>query len=813
MPHTPRSISAADLLSSYDLSALQQIARKRGIDAKGKSKTALVPLLAPSLYSPEAIAAALTDLEPVEREALNYLILAGGEALTTRIRDQLVAAGQVDRPAPYIPRIAYGKQQSGKADVRGSRDFPDIIARLGALGLAFSLNSSSKGKNAELGIPGEYLFIPEAIQKHLPGVEVPVETVEPPPAVLPAVPADLLRDIYVLLSFARQQPIPLTARGLLPKRNLVQIDSALRQPENAASVRSELDLGRLPFLRALLEQRALLTMGAGALRLGGAAAEFLAQAPGERRKALYRAYRETQRWSELSRLPSIQVWPKERLGSMVTSARNRVLTELAELPAEEWIALDHLIARIRAKSFEFLFSRSRQQSRYAAYYYGSSYEPDPYEGDNALGLTFESSALGQKVDWDSVEGGFIRSMVTEALHWLGIVDLSSSSADGPASAFRITRDGSVLLRGGMPLSPMPEPHVVIQPNFQVFAFEPTGEDVLFTLDTIGERVRAEHAIEYQLSRESVYAGQEQGMEIADILAFLDRVSAAPLPQNVRRSLEEWGAQHERIVIRRASLVHTIDEATLDALYADPAVRPLLGRRLSPTAASAAPENINAIYAHLMKTIPAAGQADSGHRHPIPAISEGNDNYPRPALTVCPDGRITFRQRVPSIYIQHVLRAFAEEGPKGSMHMTPATLRQAASKHDLRGPLQPDDIIATLERFHLGPLPVEATKIVRRWAKDWGRGSLTNVALLEVENEQIMADLLADEEIAPYLHAVPGSSTLAIVRADGEQPASRLQARLRTLLRDRGMDLEDGTKGSQAQAVPGNGKTGVKLKSR
>ena len=60
-----------------------------------------------------------------------------------------------------------------------------------------------------------------------------------------------------------------------------------------------------------------------------------------------------------------------------------------------------------------------------------------------------------------------------------------------------------------------------------------------------------------------------GMEMAQVLYFLEQTSSAELPQNVRRSLEEWGALHERIVFRTGvSLLQAADSELLASLMDD-----------------------------------------------------------------------------------------------------------------------------------------------------------------------------------------------------------------------------------------------------
>jgi hypothetical protein len=286
------------------------------------------------------------------------------------------------------------------------------------------------------------------------------------------------------------------------------------------------------------------------------------------------------------------------------------------------------------------------------------------------------------------------------------------------------------------------------------------------LDRIAERVRTGQAMEYELTQASMYRAQQTGLDTAAVIEFLERVSTHELPQNVRRTLEEWGSQHERVTLRkRAPLLQTSDENALDALYADERLGPLLGRRLSPTIALIPIEQRGTVYDLLIET----GQ--------LAALSEGPGFQPGPQLDVQSDGLVALRQRSPSIFTLHELRPFVDD-EDGRLRLTPESLRRGA-----RTGLDADGIIAILERLSAGALPDEPAALVRRWAKDWGSGAIYDATILQLDQPQQLADLLADPEVRPHLQPIPGVLTIAIV-----PPRSR--KRLWTLLEARGMSLRD-----------------------
>lgn len=765
MARINRQISADELLKPYSLASLQAAATARGIEPGGKTKGKLLQVLARTLYDADTIASLLAELTPSERDLLDRVVLLGGEVLTASLRHQLGAEGAID--SPDLDRV-----NAGAATTRARGRFEDIVARLSVRGLLFSVNVGPYRQQVELGNLGQYLYIPQGVMKHIPAPTHEFETSPAPTAEDLADRDSLLRDLYFLVAAVRDEPIPLSTRGQIPKRHLIRLDGLFRRPEGAAAVRSEWELGRLPLLRALAEDLQLVHQGARGLTAGDDVLSFLAQAPGLRQRRLYDAYLRTKRWSELSRIRDVSISPRAKMtGPRIVAARKVVVDEVGTLPADTWIPIPHLVDRIRRRAFEFLLERNWQ---YSHYYYGSTFysDPEPYWGSNSLGLSFDAREVGESVDWDTIEGGFIRGAV-EALHWLGVLDLGSME-DGAPSIFRLTETGRRLLRGEVPASNPTRPHVVVQPNFQVLVFEPTGEDILYTLDRIAQRVRAEQVVEYYLTRAAIYDAQRSGMEIGEVIGFLERVGSTPLPQNVRRSLEEWGAGHQRVTVQPGvAALQAVDEQVLDGLMTDQEVAPLLGRRLSGTVVLVPVANLETVRQKLV----------ANAAHPMPALTEGNDGLQGACLRVDGDWRVTFLQPVASIYVRAALRPFVDEETDGSVRITPASLRRAVDTARDHSSRTAEEIIGTLERLHDGPLLERVRALVRRWAKEWGRGAISQVAMLQVENEEIMQGLLQDTDLRPHLQAVPGNPALATIVPEDV-------SYVRALLEERGMELGD-----------------------
>ena len=67
---------------------------------------------------------------------------------------------------------------------------------------------------------------------------------------------------------------------------------------------------------------------------------------------------------------------------------------------------------------------------------------------------------------------------------------------------------------------------MLQPNFRIFAFDPISDSVLARLDSFAVRLNAERAIEYDITRESVYRAQLAGQTAGEIKAWLEQVTGA-----------------------------------------------------------------------------------------------------------------------------------------------------------------------------------------------------------------------------------------------------------------------------------------------
>ncbi|MDO4245790.1 MAG: hypothetical protein Q4C89_07190 [Deinococcus sp.] len=97
------------------------------------------------------------------------------------------------------------------------------------------------------------------------------------------------------------------------------------------------------------------------------------------------------------------------------------------------------------------------------------------------------------------------------------------------------------------------PAWVLQPNFELLVYPAQLTEQQLPVLAAAEAVRfdAQTAV-YRLTRSSVYAALEQGLALPALLAGLEAGSATPLSPAMRRSIEDWAARRDRLVLHQGA---------------------------------------------------------------------------------------------------------------------------------------------------------------------------------------------------------------------------------------------------------------------
>ncbi|MCX7670542.1 MAG: helicase-associated domain-containing protein, partial [Anaerolineae bacterium] len=324
----------------------------------------------------------------------------------------------------------------------------------------------------------------------------------------------------------------------------------------------------------------------------------------------------------------------------------------------------------------------------------------------------------------------------------------------------------LLLGAEPPAIPAESGRVIVQPNFHIFAFDPISDAVLARLDSFATRLKAERAIEYELTAASVYRAQQNGQKVAEIVRWLEDVTGAPLPQNILRSLEEWQAAFERILIRpRVGWVQTASAELADQLMADPVLSEAIIQRVGATSVMVHADKVDLIERRLL----AAGE--------LPVRTSKAEEAHKASIVLAADGAIRFAHSTPSLYVFGQLFPLADQTPEG-WRITPASVRRATAAG-----LDAPKIIARLETLALGDVPAELQMRIKAWSKYYGDANVQTLTLVQFRDQSVVNELCADPILAMYLRPFKPSAGLGLAVVRPEDVSL-----LRGLLAERGIDL-------------------------
>lgn len=771
--------SLKTILDNYNADTLISIGVETGVMTRGGSKpkkALVVSQLASKLGTAKRVKASLADLDDLAKSVLARLQMFGGTVVTTRFQRDLVRAKlTTEEPQPMRVYGGYGPaSESGDPYKADSTLFDDVIARLTLHGFVFTeeLTDGYGGYNYKFQFnAGATLFIPEEIAAHLPPPD-PSPTADKswsPATLVQGDPALYLRDLYLYWDFVCRQPLGLTQQGYVRKNSLKALNRLLLQPDpRLAGISKESESPRLYLLRQQLELLDLIDMIGSELLATGLerVPPFWLAAPETQIGRLVHAWIR----SEDDPLPDTTMnhyaqWPH---------ARTVLVTVLAQLRIGVWTEVDQILDRLYAREETFLFSERSQAVNYFRRYYGS----------------YGTNLAAERID--EQERQFVVRAGAVPLVQLGLVELGhTGEAEGDWYALRLTERGQRILaavsaeastQGTSGKLTANEPpvvahhplgdggQVIVQPNFHILAMGPVSMATLARLDDCADREKADVSVfEYQLTRESVYRAQQVGTSAAEIAAFLAEVSGVPLPQNIVRSLEEWGARHQRITFRLgATLLQTLDEKSLADLMDSPALK----GSLQPT-----PVAEIAIVNHSRRqTINDALLK----QNIFPAHDDGKPESANGGVRIHEDGAVQPIHALPSLQLAGRLNRFAEEDGHGGWRITSASIGQAGGDRAKVNALLKE--MATLYRGELSPELIEQ---VKQWGGYYGGATVNTLTLIEFTDVKTLRELRKNKRLKALLTPFQaGDRALATLSAD-DLPA------IKELLQERGIAVRSG----------------------
>jgi hypothetical protein len=154
-----------------------------------------------------------------------------------------------------------------------------------------------------------------------------------------------------------------------------------------------------------------------------------------------------------------------------------------------------------------------------------------------------SQLLHMEDDWIEVEGAFVQQVLREPLSWLGLVETAED--EGGECCFHLNALGQHLFAGG----PVPDDQpsqpaasLAVQPNFEIVVPDALSSFALLAeLEQFAERLTVDRAATYKLTQNALARALDGPWTLERVLEVLQSASRAPIPQNVRFTLQEWAA--------------------------------------------------------------------------------------------------------------------------------------------------------------------------------------------------------------------------------------------------------------------------------
>ncbi|RPI31969.1 MAG: hypothetical protein EHM70_10130 [Chloroflexota bacterium] len=760
------------LLDTYNSAALDRIARFHGVLPKqSKSKSSIMKILEVTLVDPLRIKQTVSSMTATERAALDAILRRGGKASVRNIREELARLDMIDRNAPVeFSPYSYQKPEPNAQD---SRRLEDILARLTLFGLVFSADDavgagSYEYSKRDFTSPLSIVFIPNPILKHMPKpaplperkrTQVQVSTFNESSA------RSFQRELYLYWGYIRDHSPSVTAKEELQKKALRDVNDLLLLREEIKSGKGENDYPRLRFLRQVLLGLKLITLNRDQTFNITGVTDFFALSAADRVRRTYDTWRQENFYNELmmllpvTRIKTLQQ-PLIPAPKPVVRARQFVIDMLRRDVPKDWRLIQDVVDTVRDQDYEFLFPRPKRTSYY---YYGLQH---PYDtSTNSMGLSFPD-IYNEEKGWDIVEANFIRAIIRGPLFWMGLVDLGIQDPKRPGpDAFRLTSLGQWLLNlGPLPEIPTEGGRIVVQPNLHIIALDPVQDSTLVTLDHFADRLTAERAVEYRLTRQSVYAGQQEGWDVSRVKEFLTTNTGSDLPANVARTLDEWQLQYERVTIHPEVVLAHGSAEIIDRFEKEKNITALVAARPHPEVAILKDKRA---ISPLVKALQA--------NEILPLVTR-RETVPGNSILAEAGGDLRFRARFPNLYLHGHLASFADP-VEDRYRITQATISRA-----LRAGLTAPIVLERLEFVNDGPIPAELVRRIQAWSKHYGNAALEQVTLLQLRDAETLAELMDDPEIGPLLHHFsPQPQALAQIHPEDIE-------KLRTLLAERGVEI-------------------------
>lgn len=524
-----------ELTTTGRTGSLPHMLKLAGIKAASAKKADMVSALYSYLSNPQNIINIWHRLTPCEKELMEEYIRSSGKLERSEVKEIFQKHNVKFSDPTYGGFINYFEESSP--------------ARL------FFFNS----------------FIPHTFQNILKTFIKPLEIVFTPVSDLNeddvdeeiVVGEDFEKEFINIIKLVNNTKLKATQKSQLPtKTAVIKINEVLLHKEpltsscnDVSDLRSIEQTTRIYGMSKLLQAAGIVAEKNGALVVEPQANSFLKLNHIEKCKSLLNTYLEAEDINELARIREIKL-QVSRVPDFISS-RELILDYLAKCPINQWIDVDQLKQHIKRNDRKFVEEVVGEILVYDDYhrYYASRYQ-----------------------GWLQIEGRFIEVVLLEYLSALGIVDVTVmeewdddySLEYFTVSYVRLTPLGAHILGINDDYANKAmankDAGFIVQPNFEIVIVEGTLKHTheLF-FDRFAEKVTEDVVSIYKLSFKAMVNAFDNGIDIDEIIDYLNKYSLQAIPENVLLTLKNWQQTSKKISIRTVTILETDDEYLMEEL--------------------------------------------------------------------------------------------------------------------------------------------------------------------------------------------------------------------------------------------------------
>jgi hypothetical protein len=229
-------------------------------------------------------------------------------------------------------------------------------------------------------------------------------------------------------------------------------------------------------------------------------------------------------------------------------ARQFIIEQISLIPKEQWWNIDSFISYIYQTNPDF----QRPAGNYDSWYIKDKKTNEYLRGFN---------------HWKDIDGKYIFYLITQPLHWFGLVDLASSATDEKPSAFKQSEWFEDLVYNQKPENLKPEEEKI-------------------TMDSYGKfnvPIRFKRAIRYQISRfcdwktmhhenfvyqitpKSLERAKNQSLKVNHLIKIIQPAINHPFPPKLKSALENWEVHGTQAFYNNVLILQVADPEAIEKL--------------------------------------------------------------------------------------------------------------------------------------------------------------------------------------------------------------------------------------------------------